>query len=302
MREDTTYPILVDTDPGLDDAIALLMLAAFAKERLDTVITSYGNVSLSLTTQNALRCCNLYDLAPHVIKGSSHPIGTICYEDAAHIHGTDGLGGVEISPAELPVIENDPIDALYQRIQTLGTVDYITLGPLTNLCLLLQAHPDVKNHLHAVTTMGGGLHKGNVNAYAEFNIYCDPIAANYVFAQNLPHTIVPLNTTHQVVLSMEEIYLLTRTRSVKSGVLQQILYRNYETNVAQGDKGCILHDASAVIAYLFPDCFSYNKKQISVITEGERIGETIAALGDTHRITETADRQKIFTLLRNAFA
>lgn len=294
------YPIILDTDPGLDDAIAILVLSVFAKDSLDTILASYGNVSLSHTTTNVLRCCNLFDIAPRIIAGSSHPLNTDCFEDAAYIHGADGLAGVDVPKADLPVISDDPIEAVYARIKELGSVDYITLGPLTNLARLLQAHPDIKQHLHAVTTMGGGFAKGNVTEYAEFNIYCDPAAAKYVCDAALPQTFVPLNTTHQIALSMEEIYAMTRTRSMKSGYLQQILIKNFETNTAQGDEGCIIHDASAVIAHLFPECFTYRRATVDVIADGEHNGETLALPGETHIITQTADRARIMEILRRA--
>ncbi len=294
------YPIILDTDPGLDDAIALLVLSVYAKDRLDTIISSYGNVSLDCTTTNVLRCCNLFDLTPNIIRGCSHPLNTKNFEDASHIHGADGLAGVDVEKAKLPVLAEEPIDALYHRIISLGTVDYITLGPLTNLAVLLKKHPDVKQHIHSVTTMGGGLHKGNVTEFAEFNIYCDPDAAKYVCNQKLPQTFIPLNTTHQIALSMEEIDTITRTRSRKSGYLQQILIKNFETNTAQGDEGCIIHDASAVIAYLFPEYFTRHSIQLDVLTESEHIGETIELPGNSHEITDTADREKIMEILCEA--
>ncbi len=296
-------PIILDTDPGLDDAIAIAVLSAFAADRLDTVITSYGNVSLEMTTNNFLRCCRLFDLVPkHLIKGSSLPLNRTVFEDAAQIHGADGLAGIPVLPADLPYITESPIDALYERILALGKADYITLGPMTNLAALLTAHPDVKAHIGRVISMGGGFDKGNVTQFAEFNIYCDANAANIVFESGLPLLLMPLNATHQVALSLEDIERLTRTRSVKSGHLKQILQTNYKTNTAQGDEGCIVHDACAVIAYLFPETFSCRDAAISAITTGEREGETVAAEGTLHKIAVKPEYDKVFEILAQSIA
>ncbi len=297
------YPIILDTDPGLDDTIAIAVIAAFAKDRLDTVITSYGNVSLSMTTHNFLRCCNLFDLTPpYIIQGADKPLLHDTLEDASQIHGADGLAGITVAPAALPIITENPIKALYERIKAAGTVDYITLGPLTNLALLLQNYPDIKQNINTVITMGGGFAKGNVTPYAEFNIYCDADAAKYVFDCGLPVLLMPLNATHQVALSLEDIDRLTRTRSVKSGHLRQILQTNYQTNTAQGDEGCIVHDACAVIAYLFPEAFRYQSANLTVVTEGVRSGETLTLAGDSHRIAKTADVAKVFEILAQSIA
>ncbi len=292
-----SYPIILDTDPGLDDAIAIAVLAASAKERLNTIITSYGNVSLSHTTENALRCCNLFEVAPCIIAGSVHPLNTQSYTDATHIHGADGLAGVTIPPANLPVIDENPINALYQRICSLDKVDYITLGPLTNLCLLLQKYPDVKQRLHHVYSMGGGIAFGNITPDAEFNIYCDPAAAKAVCDAQLVQTFVPLDTTHQVVLSKDDIDTLTRLRSMKSGYIRQLLLKNYETNVEQGESGCILHDASAVIAYLFPECFTLES---CTLTVDPISGKMIKSAGNTHIITTKTDKNRILEILSEA--
>ncbi len=297
------FPIILDTDPGLDDAIAIAVLAAFAKDRLNTVITSYGNVSLEMTTRNFLRCCKLFDLdPPHIIKGSKLPLSGTAFEDAAQIHGADGLAGITVEPATLSVTEESPIDTLYERICAFEKVDYITLGPMTNLAKLLTSHPDAKSHINRIVSMGGGFDKGNVTKYAEFNIYCDSAAAEAVFACGLPILLMPLNATHQVALSLSDIECLTRSRSVKSGHLRRILQKNYETNTAQGDEGCIVHDACAVIAYLFPETFSYRDSNIHVITEGIRDGETVSALGMSHQIAVQADTEKIIEILAQAIA
>lgn len=300
----TSLPIILDTDPGLDDAVALLVLSAFAKDRLDTVISSYGNVSLDHTTRNLLRCCALYDIAPYLIRGSAHPLAQTAFTDAADIHGADGLAGVDLLPAKLPVAEQDPLQKLYDRISRLGRVDYITLGPLTNLAALLSRFPDVQGHMNRVITMGGGFSKGNITPYAEFNVYCDPDAAKIVCDAQLDQLFVPLNATHQIALSVEEINAICKTRSRKSGYVKQLLMKNYETNTAQGDEGCIIHDASAVIAYLFPECFETVSGKVAVVTTGEHIGETtlLETGRGCHRVAVRADRGAVIEILTRSLA
>ena len=113
----------------------------------------------------------------------------------------------------------------------------------------------------------------------------------------MPQTVIPLDTTHQIVLSMDEIDRLTRTRSMKSGWLRQILVKNYETNLAQGELGCILHDVTAVLAALFPSIFEYKAAAIAAVTEGEHIGQTVLSEGSVHTVTQTADRKAVIEYL-----
>ncbi len=269
-------PVILDTDPGLDDAIAVGVLAAFCKERIAAIISSYGNVNVDTTTKNVLNLVNLYNIKTDVIKGCEHPLSTKKYEDAPHIHGQDGLGGTTLKQSDQAAITTDPVKSLYEVIIKHNHVDYITLGPLTNLATLIDRYPDVVSHISRVVSMGGAFGMGNVTEHAEFNIYCDAAAASRCFNSDLHFTLVPLNTTHQVALSLEEIEGICVADNEVATIMKQILTANYHSNVAAGDEGSIVHDATAVMYYLFPEIFTTSMKMhVTVRLGGKRIGETI---------------------------
>lgn len=274
-----TFPVILDTDPGLDDAVAIGMLSAFCGENIISVISSYGNVNIDITTKNVLDLLKLYNVNAPVLRGCSHPLGHKTYEDAPHIHGINGLGGLELTPSDnLPLCADcdTSIKTLYDTIVKHKKVDYITLGPMTNLATLITTYPDVVTYIGKVVTMGGGFSMGNVTPYAEFNIYCDPHASNICFESALDISLVPLNTTHQVALSLEDIEQICVKKGNVSDIIKQILTANFYSNVADGDEGSIVHDATAVMYYLFPGIFSpVAHLDITTRIGGEEIGQTL---------------------------
>lgn len=290
------FPIIVDTDPGLDDAVALAVVSAFCKKELVAVISSYGNVNVDITTKNVLDLLKLFEVEEDVtvIKGCTNPLGSKTFEDAPHIHGANGLGGLQIENSDKELVDTNSIEALYELVIKNKKVDYITLGPMTNLATLIETYPDVVQYINRVVTMGGAFSMGNVTPYAEFNIYCDPQACNICFDSDVKITIVPLNTTHQVALSLEEIEEICRCDgpSRVNEIIKQILDANYYSNVADGDQGSIVHDATAVLYYLFPEIFTTcAKMDIATRIGGERIGQTIE-MGNKPNVLVTTNINK----------
>ena len=208
-------PIILDTDPGIDDAVAMLVLRRLCPERIRLIVASYGNVALSHTVNNALTMRSLLNWDVPILRGAAHPASSQAV-DASHIHGADGLGGLGLSFPAGTALEGDFLQLLFDKIRSLGTVDYLTIGPLTNLALLLKRFPEVKNHIERVVTMGGGISMGNVTPYAEFNIYCDPQSAGFVLREVPDLSLVPLDTTTQVAFSLAQIerWLLYTSRCV----------------------------------------------------------------------------------------
>ena len=172
----TGRPLIIDTDPGTDDAIALLVAAA---EGLDVrlVVSTYGNVPHAHTKRNAVDLAGLLFPGTPVLYGADGPIEGRGHT-AEYVHGANGVGGVRLRSFAPPDCEQGGTDALYRKIQALGRPDYIALGPLTNLARLLAAYPQVE--LGRVVVMGGGLHESNMDSGAEFNFACDPVAVRAV--------------------------------------------------------------------------------------------------------------------------
>ena len=278
-------PIILDTDPGIDDAVAMIVLRRLCPERVKLVAASYGNVSLSHTVNNALTMRSLLNWDVPVLKGANRPASGEA-PDASHIHGTDGLGGLSLSHPAGKVIEGDFLQILSNQIRAFSPVDYLTIGPLTNLALLLKRFPDIQPHIGRVVSMGGGINMGNVTPYAEFNIHCDPKSAAYVFKTMPDVSLVPLDTTTQVAFSLEQIERYTAGDTPLKKAMRLILTANYHACVGYGEPGSTMHDSTAVLYYLRPELFHVKKCGIDVVCEGEQRGRTLPA-ADRENITLT---------------
>jgi len=305
-------PIILDTDPGIDDAVAMIVLRRFCPERVKLILASYGNISLSHTVQNALTMTGLLHWDVPVVRGAEGPSGAgsssgdgssgagsrVHLEDAAHIHGSDGLGGLGLSaPAGREAFAGDWQQRVYDALVEAGTVDYLTIGPLTNLFLLLSRFPEAREHIGRVVSMGGGIGKGNVTPEAEFNIHCDPGAAAFVFRE-LPETaLVPLNVTNQIAFSLEEI------RNIASGgelsqVMGRILEQNYHACVRYGEQGSTMHDAAAALYCLFPELFTVERCGIEVDVSEAHFGRTtVTGARRNVNLAVCADAERVKALI-----
>lgn len=257
-------PIILDTDPGIDDAVALAVLHHYRADEVRLIVAGYGNIAKEHTVQNALTMCSLLKWDVPVLPASGGPVKG-GYETAAHIHGSDGLGGLFLSEnKKTPVSTDDWLLYCYQTICEAGYVDYITLGPLTNLAMLLTRFPDVKRHLGKVVTMGGGIDMGNVRPFAEFNIFCDPQSAALVLREIDDLALVPLNTTSTVAFTLPQIEEIGQQDTALARAMQKILTANYHACVRYGESGSTMHDSTAVLYYLFPALFTVQQCGIDV--------------------------------------
>ncbi len=195
-------PVLLDCDPGHDDAMAILLAAASPVIDLLGITTVAGNQTLPKTTLNARRICTVAGITSVPIAvGRARPLhGAL--RAAAEIHGETGLDGPAFGE---PTVGVEPVGAVeFLRRMILATDRPVTLvatGPLTNVAALLLAHPEVAGRLHEIVAMGGSTERGNVTPYAEFNVHTDPEAANIVLRSGLPVTMCGLNVTHQALVT-----------------------------------------------------------------------------------------------------
>lgn len=293
-------PIILDTDPGIDDAIAMIVLFAHCKERVQLMVSSYGNISIEKTTKNALTMTSLCKVDIPVLKGASLPDND-SYIDAPHIHGADGLGDLEVSvPTAKPVdLEGDYLQYLFDTICKAGKVDYITLGPLTNLARLIKRFPEVLSHINSVVAMGGGFDMGNVTPHAEFNIHCDAEAADYVFSLgSLPEhpvkiSLIPLNTSITVAFSLEQIAQIEAIGTPLALAASKILTANYHSCVGYGEHGSTMHDASAVLYYLFPELFSTEQCKVTVDCTKQLYGKTVKQNNGSVTVTKHTKAEEL---------
>jgi pyrimidine-specific ribonucleoside hydrolase len=270
---------VIDTDPGIDDALALLLAVASPEVDLRLVTTVHGNVELAQTTENALRVLHLAGRSDvPVAAGARASLVHPQPERAGHVHGSAGLGGVELprSPAAL-----DPRPAVVAMAELLTTspepVTVAAIGPLTNLALLLGVYPDAAARIGRLVVMGGSATRGgNATAAAEFNIWADPEAAQAVLRAGLPTTMVGLDVTLPTVLDEDEIARFAAAGPIgaqAAAILQQYLDH---ARTSYGTTGVVVHDALALTEAIAPGLLGTVRRDVVVgTTLGAGRGQTL---------------------------
>jgi len=261
-------PILIDTDPGQDDAVALLMAAA-APDALKVLglTTVGGNVPIELTTANALRILELAgrtDIPVHA--GCPRPI-LRPLTTAPEIHGENGLAGTDLPAPNIEAREGHGVPWLIETLmKAKEPVTVCTLGPLTNLALAIVMEPRIAGRIAEIVTMGGAFAGGNVMPAAEFNIYVDPEAAAIVLACGRPITLIPLDCTWQVRAVPERLQAIARIGTRSAQVVSQIM--SYRAD-SEGGVGRPLHDACVTAYLLKPELFAGPIMPVQVETASE---------------------------------
>ena len=272
----STTPILLDCDPGHDDAIALLLALASPEVELLGVTTVAGNQTLEKTTANAIR---VLEFSGHtdvqVAAGADRPLLREQYV-AADVHGDTGLDGPDLPPPRSQPVAQHAVDFLAERIRSsVRPVTLIPTGPLTNLALLLALHPDARPE--RIVLMGGAIAEGNVTPAAEFNIWCDPEAAARVFASGLDVTMVGLDVTHKALFTQAHVGRLAG----RVGEMVAELLRFYGTfhRKVYGFEGSPIHDAVAVAHVLDSGLVETLERNVEIDTESELCrGRTVVDL------------------------
>lgn len=270
--------IIIDTDPGIDDAMAIHM--AFADPRLEVVglTTIFGNVNVMQATRNALWLAEQAAYPLDVAKGAERPLIQAPNTPSYYVHGDEGFGDL---PAQTPRQKPHHLDAADYIIQTCrahsGEITLCPVGPLTNIAIALQRDPDLIHHVKSVVIMGGaGFVPGNVTDYAEANIWNDPHAADVVFAADWQVVMIGLDVTTQVMCLPEDYQSIADASGPIGAFINDIsqFYTRFYATIYQEDV-CVLHDPCAVIAITDPELFEYRKLPLHVICEGEAIGQTV---------------------------
>jgi pyrimidine-specific ribonucleoside hydrolase len=301
--------VILDVDPGHDDAVALMLACGHPDLDLLAVTTVAGNVPIEKTTRNALRVLALvgrHDVPVGV--GASGPLKRPLHT-AEDIHGESGLDGPEELPdADFGPDERGAVELISETLRaSREPVTLVPVGPLTNIALLLREHPDLKDRIARVSLMGGSIGLGNTTPAAEFNIYVDPEAASEVFESGLPITMSGLDVTHLADVGPEERKLLRATGRVGGVVTGFLDYfaANYENTFGFDDPP--LHDPVAVAAVLEPGLLKTRPMRVDVECGSELTrGETVC---DFHGVTckrpnadvgVELDREAFFKLLYEA--
>jgi len=269
-----TAPILLDCDPGHDDAIALLLALASPEVELLGVTTVAGNQTVEKTTANAIRILELVGREDvPVARGADRPLVREPFV-AAYVHGESGLDGPDLPPPRGEPVATPAVEFLAERVagRTL-----VATGPLTNVALLLALHPDAQPD--RIVLMGGAIAEGNVTPAAEFNIWADPEAAHRVFRSGLDVTMVGLDVTHQALVTPRHAAELRAAGRVGSVVADLLAFYDRFHREVYGFDGSPIHDAVA-LAYAFrPELLETKKLNVEVDCESELCrGRTVVDL------------------------
>lgn len=262
-------PVIIDCDPGLDDAVALILAGRDERIDLKAVTVVGGNQTLEIVGRNALRLLSLAGVDVPVAYGFGGPMVRELIM-APEVHGSDGIQGVVLPESKLKASELHAIDLMADILRkSEEKITLITMGPLTNLGMLLKRFPELKEKIERISLMGGVINGGNCTCSAEFNIYVDPEAASIVFNSDIPITMSGLDLTHRAILLPEEIEELREIDNEVSRVLVNILDKITEFHHSIGDEYCYLHDPVALLAASHPELITTKALRVDIELQGK---------------------------------
>ncbi|MFT7652633.1 MAG: inosine-uridine nucleoside N-ribohydrolase [Limisphaerales bacterium] len=263
----TRPQVLIDCDPGHDDAIAILLAAELTD--IQAITTVAGNTNLENTTRNALAVVDLTNQQIPVFSGASQPLqGTT--QNAEHVHGKRGFGGVELPDPVTQLTGTDAVDQIIQYSHDVAELWIIAIGPLTNIALALQKDPQLAERIAGFSVMGGSTNHGNATATAEFNIWADPEAAKIVFDSQARVKLCGLNLTRQFMSDDALITELQKSPAPKAKLMAELYsYMHLRMDELVGERAAALHDPCAVLAITHPDMFEFTHLPVDVELNGK---------------------------------
>lgn len=303
----TPRKIIIDTDPGQDDAAAIMLALASPEIEVLGITAVAGNVPLALTARNAgiiTEICGRSDVA--VYPGASAPLKRKLVT-AEHVHGKTGLDGVELFEPARPLETEEAADFIIEtlRNEPEGTVTLCALGPLTNIATVFERAPGVVARVKEIVLMGGGFFEGgNITPSAEFNIYVDPEAADIVFRSGAPITMMPLDVTHKVLTTKARVERLRANGNRPSVVMADMLefFERFDEQ-KYGTDGGPLHDPTVIAWLIDPGMFGGRECNVRIETVSElTLGATVVdwwkvtGLPENALVVDSVDSDRFFDL------
>jgi ribosylpyrimidine nucleosidase len=268
--------LIMDSDPGHDDAVAIMLAGKSPKLDLLGISSCSGNQSIEKTTHNALSLCQYLGINVPVAQGSPRPL----FKEPMYcpqIHGESGLDGFTFPPLTKKVDPRAGCDFIIETCLANKEVVLVPTGPLTNIALALQKNPAIKSHIKEIMLMGGSIGSGNVTPAAEFNIVVDPEAADIVFHSGLPVYMNGLDVTRQVLVTEEVIARMEKIHN-KASDLFVALMKQYNINqkkTFQWSKGGPLHDPVTIVSLIDPSVVTYEYMNVGIdLSKGPSYGRT----------------------------
>ena len=300
--------IIIDTDPGQDDAAAIMLALGSPELDLLGITTVAGNVPLALTTRNARIVCEMAGRTDiRVFAGADSPLVRPLVT-AEHVHGKTGLDGPELFEPSFPLQDGHAVDFIVETLmaEPSGTVTLVPIGPLTNIAMALQKEPAIAARIQQIVLMGGGyFEQGNVTPSAEFNIYVDPEAAAVVFACGAPLVMMPLDVTHKVLTTKARIEKIKAVdnRAARAMTEMLLFFERFDEE-KYGTDGGPLHDPTTIAWLLQPDLFQgrHCNVEIEIASELTRGATVVDWWGVTDRsrnalVLRDVDADGFFRLL-----
>jgi ribosylpyrimidine nucleosidase len=294
--------VIIDTDPGIDDAIALMMALRSDSLQIEAITIAPGNVESELGSQNALKILEHMGRKDiHVAVGATHPLNKPLVTDP-YFHGTNGLGMVSLPTPHISVIETNAVDLIISEImESPGEITLVTLGPLTNLAMAIEKEPAIIENVRAVISMAGAIYVPGFlnNDNAEFNVFTDPEAAKIVFTSGIPIRMAGLEVCYKVKFTKELLNGLAGIDTHMAKLIVQMA--NYEVWKQLIESGqMIMADPTAMSALLQPDIFESETIAVDAIVSGELEGKTIEDTASPNKNVEIllkVDIEEVYGLL-----
>ena len=298
-RSQTVTPlkIIIDTDPGIDDAMAIFLALRSPELELIGLTTIFGNVHTALSTTNALRLLEIAGRSDiPVAHGADVPLARAYPGPVAFIHGSDGQGNANLPPPKARAVSESAAEFIVRNVMAApGEITLVPIGPLTNIAAALALEPKVAEHVKEIVLMGGNAFvPGNVSPAAEANIHNDPEAADIVFSAGWRVTMVGLDVTHDIIMSPVQTRSLETAQNPLAQHLALINPLYLEFNIqSSGIDGYYIHDPSAIVYLTHPELFTVQHHPVRVETQGISAGKTWPSTTRHHTHPDWAGRPDV---------
>lgn len=289
--------VIIDTDPGHDDTLAIML--ALANEELDIkgITTVAGNTDIEHNTKNAIRVLEYFGKNIKVYKGAGKPLFNP-FIGAPEVHGETGLDGTSLPEAVKMEEEIPAVEFMEQALQK-EKITLIAIGPLTNIATLLLTAPELKSQIEEICIMGGATLEGNITSTAEFNIWQDPEAAHIVFSAGVPLTMCGLDVTHRSGLTEKELKEIKEIGGKVGKLAGEIIdfYGASTEHMSDANRGFVIHDAVAVAKVLRPQFFTMKQYHVDIdldgiYTRGCTVTDIIEVTGKEKNVQVVLDVQR----------
>lgn len=269
-------PIIIDTDPGVDDTIAILMCLAHPGLDVRAITTVGGNTSVEKTGKNALKITELAGRSPKVVKGAPNPLLTVL-TTAEEIHADDGLGGISLPEPQTLFYTKDAAETIYEEAMAAeGKLKILAIAPQTNLATAILKYPILKEKIDTIVFMGGSTIGGNVTLGAEFNAFVDPEAMKIVLNSGINLVMVGLNVTHETVVTAEQNKHLKQYKSPQAKVITELIDYMNAHEWTKHFEGALMHDPLAASVLMDPSVIETKHYFVDIELKGELTrGETV---------------------------